>query len=914
MDVEAPGSPDGANEIEVVPGAASAVQASGAGLSLFAAERTGWVCERVELPDDGSLHARFRSAKDADWIEIVVAPLGARGPVFRRLPRCQVRYVGQLAVRTDARKQEVLALVMGLAQVVDARLAAVPGASIAEALGRPRRAAPIVFGPRAVRELLGLDGDADGSGSARVAGFRLADVYPSSNVRTTVVKPLDVVLDFRRDEDERRALLVIGPRDDRVPAFLHTAHFSLSFLAAGLTEAPGVETLRAYIGFLLQVRDTPGMEVTFPASIEETFTAPALAAAPEPPDKPDDPAAVVNLAIGADCGQRCAFCSVKETWPAEDGGEAMLRSLTSELREKRRVGVRKVRINGYDPLAFSRILDVLRFATAAGFTEAQVFSPCTLLADEAFCDAVLAALPANRRFFVPVYGAAAEVHDAVVGVPGAFERAMRAIDLITRKEGPRAVSLISVLVRKNLPHVSDLLALVRRRGLEFSMHLPYPSFESRADRYYSAAARQTDAVCAVRDAAGSPSDGRMLLLEGAAPCVVFAAMRDTGVPIAKWLRMPADKPLLPGTEYRDPRYQHRDEGSAFQARSVPCPHAAGCALATVCPGEVLRGYADLYGLGELAPVSLADVVAASSQPARSVRNTPGAAARPGAKRAPQTLIEVPSACDRACSFCHVSKTPLGARRPRGSDASVDDALAALSGPVLFTGDDALSHPRIVAFVEAARRRTEDVAIIGPPRRGVTAALAPALASAGLAKYVTALLGPDAASHDAVAGREGAFEALGEAVLAMRANGIAVDLVTPLVRPVLAVLEALLRRGRALLGRPSLPSLLAYAPDPVVGNAFDGVVPTWDELRAALAALPADLLAGLHVDGLPLCVLPEVLRGRAPAALDRSDPDLHVRYPEPCTGCPVRAACPGVAETTLRAVGAVGLGGVWNVPK
>ncbi len=710
----------------------SAPERPASALALITGEATDWVCERVELPDDGSLRARFRSRADADWIELVVSPLGARGPVFQKLARCQVRYAGQLAVRTEARKQEVLALVVGLAQAVDARLAARPGASIAEALGRPRRAAPIVFGVKTVREMLGLD-----ETSPRIAGFRLADVYPSSNVRSPGVRPLDVVLDFRRDEDERRAMLVVGPKDDRAPAFLHTPHFSLSFMSAGLAEAPGTETLRAYVGFLLQVRDSPGMDVTFPESIEETFAAPQLAARSlDLGASPDDLSAVVNLAIGAECGQRCAFCSVKETWPAEDGGEVTQRALEAELAEKRRRGVRKVRVNGYDPLAFSRILDVLRFATEAGFVEADVFSPCTLLADEAFCDAVLAALPAVRRFHVPLYGATAEVHDAVVGVPGAFERAQRAIDLLVRKEGPRAVSLISVLVRKNVPHVSELLAFVRSRGLSFSMHLPYPSFESRADRYYEAAARQTDAVCAVRDAQGDPGDGRMLLLEGAAPCVMWRAMKDTGVPVARWLRMPEQKPLLPGTEYRDPRYQHKDEGSAFQARSVPCPFTAECALASVCPGEVLRGYADLYGLDELSPVPLAEVVRVSPRPRRArVRRrrrpaanvSPAPVASASRARPRETLVDVPSVCERACVFCDRSRQPVGARRPQGSDAAVEAALAALSGPVLFTGDDALSHPRIVEFVDAARRRTGDIAIIGPPRRGVTARLAPALA-------------------------------------------------------------------------------------------------------------------------------------------------------------------------------------------
>jgi MoaA/NifB/PqqE/SkfB family radical SAM enzyme len=863
------------------------------------------VCERVELPSDGSLRARFRSARDADWIELVVSPLGAPGPVFRKLSCCQVRYSGQLAARTEQRKAEVLSLVVGLAQAVDARLAARPGASIAEALGRPRRAPPLLFGPKGVRDLLGLD-----ETSPRIAGFRLVDVYPSSNARGASGRSLALVLDFRRDEDAQRALLVVGPRDDRAPAFAHTAHFSLSFLSVGSAEAPGVETLRAYVGFLLQVRDSPGMDVTFPESLDEAAFAPQLAAAGEPA-APDEPAAALNLAIGAECGQSCAFCSVKETWPAEDGGEAELRALASEMRDKRRRGVRKLRVNGYDPLAFSRILDALRLATELGFTEVDVFSPCTRLADEAFCDAVLAALPPASRFYVPLYGATAAVHDVVVGVPGAFDRVMRAIDLLVRKRGRGAVSVLTVLVRKNLPHVAELLAFVRGRDLSFSMHLPYPSFESRGDRFYSAAARQSDVVAALRDAPGSAADGRLLLLEGAAPCVVLAAMKDSGVPIARWLRLPAEKPLLPGTEYRDPRYQHRDEGAAFQARSVPCPHAARCALATVCPGEVLRGYADLYGLGELAPVSLAEVVIATDPRAagaiREARDARGRGAR-ARERVPETLIDVPSVCDRACVFCHVSQRPLEARAPRGSDAAVEAAIAGLSGPVLFTGDDALSHPRIVEFVEAARRRTAEVSIIGPPRKGKTAALAPALVKAGLARYITALLGPDARSHDAVAGREGAFDALCEAVLVMRSNGVAVELVTPLVRPVLGSLGELLLRGRSLLGASApLPSLLAYAPDSMVGRAFDAVVPGWDELRTALSGLPPDLLGRVSVDGLPLCVLPEKLRQRAPSRLDRSDGGLSAAYPEsPCRDCRSRAACPGVADTVLRAAGAAGL--------
>ncbi len=860
-------------------------------LALFARGSAGFLCERVELLDDGSLRARFRSAKDADWVEITVAPLGARGPVFRKLTRCQVRYTGNLVVRTEARKTEILALVLGIAQAVDGRLESQPGLTIAEALGRKRRSAPIVFGVKTVRELLGMD-----ETSPHIAGFRLADVYPSSNVRGAE-RPLDIVLDFRRDEDERRALLLIGPKDDRVPAFLHTPHFSLRFLSAGLAEAEGVETLRAYIGFLLQIRDSPGMDVTFPSNVEETFEAPALPERTSEENAPDNETAALNLAIEAECGQKCSFCSVKETWPAFDGGAETLAALTSELSDKRRKGIRKLRLNGYDPLAFSMILEVLRFATDIGFSEVDVFSPCTLLADKGFCDAVLSVLPPKRRFYVPVYGASKEVHDSVVGVPGAFEKALSAIDYLLEKEGKNSVSLISVLVRKNLHHISDLLTFVRARGLVFSMHLPYPSFESRADRYYEAAARQADAVCAVRDAAGDAGDGRLLLLEGQAPCVTFRAMKDSGIVLQKWLRMPASKPLLPGTEYRDPKYQHKDEGSAFQARSIPCPHATGCALASVCPGEILRGYADLYGLHEFLPVSLAEIIKVVERP--SIEKPPSRG---------ETLISVPSVCERACQFCERSTTPIAERVRQGSDKEVETALAGLSGAVLFTGDDALSHPRIVEFVEAARRRTNLISLIGPPRKTKTASLAPALAKAGLHKYVTAILGSTAELHDQVAGEKGSFDALAEALLAMKSNGIRVELVVPLVRPLLSSLPDIFLKALDLLGADGpVPSLLAYVPDPVMPSSFDRMVPTWDECRSALKSLPSNVTLGLSVDGLPLCVLPDSLRARAARKLNRSDPHLKTVYPqEVCGGCSNRAVCTGIAETALRSVGIAGL--------
>lgn len=265
----------------------------------------------------------------------------------------------------------------------------------------------------------------------------------------------------------------------------------------------------------------------------------------------------------------------------------------------------------------------------------------------------------------------------------------------------------------------------------------------------------------------------------------------------------------------------------------------------------------------------------------------------------ETLIEVPSVCDRACAFCEVSLRPMAERRPRGRDDDLARAIDAAGHDVLFTGDDALSHPSIVSWIERASRGGRRISIIGPPRAGTTASLAAGLAHAGLSTWITAILGGDATAHDRIAGRDGDFAAVAEATTAMRAAGVRVDLITPLARPLLADLAAIRRAAIEMTGEP--PALLAYAPDPVTGHALDHVVPTFDELRAALARLDANA----SVDGVPLCVLPTALasidRGHRPARFP-------VVYPaRSCGGCALRSRCPGAPAMAVEAVGSDGLG-------
>ncbi|HMY16803.1 MAG TPA: hypothetical protein PKA58_10830, partial [Polyangium sp.] len=340
----------------------------------------GFSCKALVVEGENRLIARFEARGSSDWIEVTVTSLDAPGPVFRRLERCAVRYRGALAVRTDERKAEVSRLVLAVALSIDRLLTLHPGKTIAESLGRKRESGKWVFGRESLRAMLSPE---IVEGSVAADGFVLCDVYPGSYLQKSHEGVLDLVLDFRREADGRRLLLIVGRRDDSKPAFATTTHFSIKHLSLGSVDPPGADAVRALVGFLLQLRDHDDLEVVFPDVLADV--APALltetTVAEERPDE------VLNLAIDAECGQSCAFCSIKETAPADDGGDRALARLIADLVSNRRRGVRKVRINGYDPLGFSKILEVLEETKRLGYTEIHIFSPCTSLANKTFFDA-----------------------------------------------------------------------------------------------------------------------------------------------------------------------------------------------------------------------------------------------------------------------------------------------------------------------------------------------------------------------------------------------------------------------------------------------------------------------------------------------------------------------------------------------
>ena len=555
-----------------------------------------WLCKKLQIAEDGRLCVRFEAQGDGASFDLDIQKATADRPASRGLTATWMSVRGRLEAASKQRQAEASALVRAIATGVDGRVALQPERSLAEALGRDATPRRVRFSRQLLLNLLGPEWQ---PGAPLPGDWQMHDVFPASQLRQTEALTLAVEL---RHADGRRLVLLVGQRDQR-PVLANTAHFDLEHLTLGTEPGADGAALLTLLCFALQLHDHAGLDVTFPSLAED------VAALPAPERVADVPGRAVNLAIPADCGQACAFCSALAALPPQDGGALRFSQLCQELRQARESGAAVVRFNGYDPLAFSRILDVIAYAVELGFTRAEVWSPCTRLAEPQFRADVLRALPPDTRFFVPLYAGSAARHDAYVGREGAFAQVHAAIIGLQQARGDDVIQMTSVLTRQNLHELVAMQSLCRDWRVPLTLHLPFPTSESADDRYFSEAVPFSELSEMLADAWARHRFRPEVA--GLPPCVLMPRMRARGARVRDWLSLELSR-HQPAGAYRDEKYQHSADGLGSQdtrvAPVVPCPRADQCAMAVACSRDVLRYYAERFGLAELVPVGLGDVL------------------------------------------------------------------------------------------------------------------------------------------------------------------------------------------------------------------------------------------------------------------------------------------------------------------
>ena len=508
------------------------------------------------------------------------------------------------------------------------------GESASDGEGGPSRGAAPVPVPLTV-EAFRARADALIGEAPLVDGWRLADVFAFG--------PESLALTFHRGETggegaaeagtgdgDERVRLRVRPRDDQRAAAHRTALLDVLYgLPLGRSrDAARERTMRALASDVAMRLDALDDGPPFAARATPDRGGRGGAGSAEPPPP------ALNLALPAPCGQRCAFCSIfEEVEPILDPTDAYVVNLRRDVAAAGARGTKLLRVNGLEPLAAPYLFELLDLARASGFDTFHILSTMLPLADRAFAERFFEALPARYRFYVPIYGSRAEVHDALTGRPGSFDLLTRALENIDALLDPARgdVTFPTIILKGN---GQDLMALGERiaaTGHFWELHMPFPNTSSPRDRYRAIAMRSTD----ILEACYPPGTrAHVDIALGEVPlCVALRHQVRTGHRLLTVERLSRRRRELAGTFYETAGITHsmgEGEPIAFTSATTPCPHVDGCALASVCPGKVYEAYADAYGLDELAPVAREAVLGLRRGAAimRYVRQEAGVQARP----------------------------------------------------------------------------------------------------------------------------------------------------------------------------------------------------------------------------------------------------------------------------------------------
>ncbi|MGE5125803.1 MAG: radical SAM protein [Betaproteobacteria bacterium] len=242
-------------------------------------------------------------------------------------------------------------------------------------------------------------------------------------------------------------------------------------------------------------------------------------------------------------------------------------------------------------------------------------------------------------------------------------------------------------------------------------------------------------------------------------------------------------------------------------------------------------------------------------------------------------------CNLSCSFCYAGCGTAGVPEGWSEDrVMTDDEVCrvldvvrtdARCPSVSFTGGEPTLRPALGRFVRHAKGLGLKVNLISNGQR-LDERRAAELADAGLDSAQLSLEGPDAALHDALVGRPGAFDRLWRGLERLRARGVRVHTNTTVTRGNLERLEAIVdlvaERG---LGRLTMNLVIpcgSAAGLPSLSVRYSEAGPVVLRLRERAQARGVQLV---WYSPLPLCLFNTVAEGLGNRGCAAADGLLHV---------------------------------------
>jgi MoaA/NifB/PqqE/SkfB family radical SAM enzyme len=214
---------------------------------------------------------------------------------------------------------------------------------------------------------------------------------------------------------------------------------------------------------------------------------------------------VLSIETGFSCNAYCGFCPQLNYRGVPDP-DAPIDLTTEEVRARIRWGAE----NGYDQIGFSGgestirddFVDCVEYAHSLGYRLIGITTNGLRLAYMAYAARLVRAGLTSVN--ISVHGHTAELHDAMLRTPGAFDLAMRALDNVQalRQVTGRRIEVMSMSLAtpRVLPHFPDIVRLMGRKGVRLHMIQPFLMTKGNTHRARQYFAGYDDIARAIRAA------------------------------------------------------------------------------------------------------------------------------------------------------------------------------------------------------------------------------------------------------------------------------------------------------------------------------------------------------------------------------------------------------------------------------
>lgn len=178
------------------------------------------------------------------------------------------------------------------------------------------------------------------------------------------------------------------------------------------------------------------------------------------------------------CNNRCTFCLDSDAHDGECVPEMVVKA---QIVEGRKSGATRLILSGGEPTIHPKFVDFARLGAKLGYRRVQTVTNGRMFAYPAFAKAALDAGLGEVTF--SLHGHTPKLHDALVGVPGAFAEEIRGMKNVMA-DGRAIVNVDIVLNRRNVGCLTAMMLTFMKLGVrEFDLMQVIPFGRAFSDEY-----------------------------------------------------------------------------------------------------------------------------------------------------------------------------------------------------------------------------------------------------------------------------------------------------------------------------------------------------------------------------------------------------------------------------------------------